>query len=82
MPDLRLHRDEPETDPPAPLPFRSPDRSWRQAGTSEDSIKRVEQALSDVENKFAQLRELADELTDPIPLSEWLNNDDDDPWAA
>lgn len=82
MHDLRLHRDEPESDPPAPLPFKRPDRSWRQAGEGEDSIKQVEAPLNDVENKFGQLREQAEELSGPIAFSDWLCDDDDDPWAA
>lgn len=82
MYDLRLHRDEPETDPPAPLPFRSPDRSWRQAGKGADSIKQVEAALRDVENKFEQVKEQAQELSGPIAFSDWVSDDDDDPWAA
>lgn len=88
---LKLHRDEPEQpDPPAPIPFSSPDRTWRSAGgrnevgTGMDSVQRVEQALADVESKFDELKEHADELEDSFPLSRWLDGDDDDdgPWAA
>ncbi|MBO6740243.1 MAG: hypothetical protein JJ916_10320 [Phycisphaerales bacterium] len=89
MPYLKLHRDEPEQpDPPAPIPFNSPDRTWRNAGTQEaakmDTILRVEQALADVESKFDELKQHADELEDSFPLSRWLDSDDDDdgPWAA
>ncbi|MCR9074959.1 MAG: hypothetical protein NXI07_02870 [bacterium] len=89
MPYLKLHRDEPEQpDPPAPIPFNTPDRTWRSAGTQEsskmDTILRVEQALADVESKFDELRQHADELEDSFPLSRWLDSDDDDdgPWAA
>ena len=86
---LKLHRDEPEQpDPPAPIPFRSPDRTWRQAGGEQqgapemDSITRVEQALSRVEGKFDELKEQADELCEPIQISRWVDDDDDGPWAA
>lgn len=82
MPNLRLHRDEPETDPPAPLPFSSPDRTWRQAGGFHDSIRQVEDALNDVDQKFRQLREQSDELIGPISLCDWLDDGDDDPRAA
>lgn len=82
MYDLRLHRDEPETDPPAPLPFKRPDRSWRKAGEGIDSIKQVEAALRDFENKFEQVKEQAQELSGPIAFSDWVSDDDDDPWAA
>ncbi len=87
MYDLRLHRDEPDKEPPAPLPFRSPDRSpdrsWRHAGEGIDSIQHVEEALRDVENKFGQLKEQAEELSGPIAFSDWhSDDDDDDPWAA
>ena len=88
---LKLHRDEPELpEPPAPIPFDSPDRTWRHAGqgpsTGEemDSIARVEEALARVEQKFDELRENAEELSESFPLSNWLetSDDDDGPWAA
>lgn len=82
---LKLHKDEPEKpEPPAPIPFKSPDRSWRNAGSDNlDSIARVEQALSDVESKFDELKEHADELESSFRMAEWLGDDDDDgPWAA
>jgi len=80
---LKLHRDEPDQEPPAPLPFESPNRTWRQAGDqSGDSIKRAEQALTDVESKFTDLRRQADAMSDPIQMSDWLDDDDDGPRAA
>jgi hypothetical protein len=88
---LKLHRDEPELpEPPAPIPFESPDRSWRQAGQGPnaageiDSIARVEEALARVEQKFDELKDHAEELSDSFPLAHWLepNEDDDGPWAA
>lgn len=82
---LKLHRDEPEQPaPPAPLPFRSPDRSWREAGSDPiDSIAMAEQALEDVEQKMSQLAEQADELGASFSMSEWIDDEDDDgPWAA
>ncbi|MHA7814688.1 MAG: hypothetical protein ACX94C_14990 [Phycisphaerales bacterium] len=88
---LKLHRDEPEQPaPPAPIPFNAPDRSWRNAGEQPkepiemDSIARVEQALSNVERRFDELKEHADELEDSFQLSNWLDSSDDDdgPWAA
>lgn len=87
MPYLKLHRDEPEQEPPAPIPFRSPDRTWRNAGEDNqtdraDSIERVEQALADVENRFDNLREQVNELTEPIQMADWVDDDDDGPWAA
>lgn len=89
MPFLKLHRDEPEAEAPAPLPFKEPDRRWRQAGESSegadrvDSIKQVEKALRRVERAFGELSKQVDEYAEPIQLSEWLDDDDDDgPWAA
>lgn len=86
---LKLHRDEPEQpEPPAPIPFRSPDRTWREAGGEQhggaemDSVTRVEQALSRVEEKFSDLTTQVDELCEPIQLSRWIDDDDDGPWAA
>lgn len=81
MSNLRLHRDEPEQEPPAPLPFGSPDRSWRRTDEQPDSIEQVERALANVESRFEQLRKMADEI-EPIRMSEWLDDDDDGPWAA
>lgn len=79
---LRLHRDEPDQDPPAPIPFTSPDRTWREGGEKEpDSIERAQRALSDVESKFEELRKQVDEI-EPIQMSDWLDDDDDGPRAA
>jgi hypothetical protein len=81
---LKLHRDEPEHEPPAPIPFQRPDRTWRgtDADQSIDSIRQVENALSDVESKFDRLREQAKELTEPIRMADWMDEDDDGPYAA
>ncbi len=90
MPILKLHSYEPETEPPAPLPFQSPDQSWRTAERTDepgeepmDSIARVEQALAGIDSKLEQLSEQADEYFEPIQLSHWISpNDDDGPHAA
>lgn len=88
MPYLKLFRDEPETEAPAPIPFRSPDRNWREAGEPTqgpqpmDSIAQVEQALGRVENIFEDLSRQADAYCEPIRLSDWIDDDDDGPWAA
>jgi hypothetical protein len=82
---LKLHRDEPEQpEPPAPIPFNSPDRTWRNTESAPtDSVTRVEEALSRVEQKFDELKEHADELDESFRMAEWLGGDDDDePWAA
>lgn len=92
MPFLKLHIDEPETEPPAPLPFKSDaaDQSWRQAQRADrpeeermDSITQVEQALSAMQHKLDELEEQVDEYFEPIPMSRWMPDEDDDgPWAA
>lgn len=87
MPYLKLSRDEPETQAPQPLPFLSADRSWRGARVDDgeermDSIARVEEALSRVESTFESLSEQAQELCEPIRMADWLDSDDDGPWAA
>jgi hypothetical protein len=79
---LKLHRDEPETEAPAPIPFNSPDRSWRNAGKEMDSIAQVEQALADVDRNFSSLSEQVNELPEPIRMSDWMDDDDDGPYAA
>ena len=93
MPYLKLCRDEPETEAPQPLPFDPSKRSWRSAGQSSDdshpngeakmdSIARVEAALEQVESKFESLNEQVEECCDPIRMADWLDEEDDGPWAA
>ncbi len=88
---LKLHRDEPETQAPPPLPFEPLTRTWRSTGTKTnehageppmDSIEQVEQALSRVESTFETLSEQVEELCEPIRMSDWLDSHDDGPWAA
>ena len=86
---LKLHRDEPETEAPAPIPFQSSQRSWRQAGAQPqdeqeiDSIAHVENALARVDEKFDELSGQVEELLEPIPMSRWLHDEEDDgPWVA
>lgn len=79
MPHLRLVRDEPETEPPAPFVIRD----WRQAapvGTL-DVIAEVEQAFGRVQRSIDSLNEQLDEA-DPFPFPGRINTDDDGPWAA
>jgi len=89
MPYLKLSRDEPETQAPQPLPFQSTDRSWRSARQDQDpgedhmdSIARVEQALGRVESTFESLSEQVEEICEPIRMADWLDANDDGPWAA
>jgi hypothetical protein len=93
MPYLKLHRDETETEtetqPPQPLPFSTAPRRFRDAGEDGtpgeegmDSIARVEQALNRVEGNFERLSEQVDELCEPIRMADWLDSEDDGPWAA
>jgi hypothetical protein len=92
---LKLFRDEPETEAPQPIPFRSSDRTWRSTdaqdhstdrngeGTdSMDSITRVENALQQVENVFENLTEQVNEYCEPIRMADWLEENDDGPYAA
>jgi len=86
---LKLFRDEPETLAPEPLPFEGIERSWRSAGADHDSgehpmdsIKQVEQALNQVEKNLETLTEQVDEYCEPIRMSDWLDTQDDGPWAA
>lgn len=79
MPHLRLVVDEPETDPPAPLPIRD----WRRPETDDavDSIAEVEKALGRVQRAFDALNDQMDEL-DPLPFPRRRDPEDDGPWAA
>lgn len=81
MPHLRLVTDEPEIDPPAPLPidaWRTPGRS----GTGEvlDSIAEVEQALGRVQSGLDSLSAQVD-AAEPFPFP-GRNDGDDGPYAA
>jgi len=91
MPYLKLTQDEPETEAPQPLPFCSPEQPWRTAGSDADhahgdpkmdSIARVEEALNQVENTFENLSEQVEEFCEPIRMVDWLDADDDGPFAA
>jgi len=98
MPFLKLHRDEPETEAPQPLPFDQDARNWGRAGRDAgaeqseqavhagdkpmDSIAQVEQALSRVENAFVSLSEQVDEVCEPISMADWIDDHDDGPYAA
>jgi len=93
MPYLKLHRDETETEteiqPPQPLPFSTAQRRFRDAGEDGthgekgmDSIARVEQALNRVEGNFDRLSKQVDELYEPLRMADWLDAEDDGPWAA
>ena len=86
---LKLSRDEPEAIAPEPLPFEPIERSWRSAGADQDpgeqpmdSIKQVEQALSQVDKNLESLSEQVDEYCAPIRMADWLDEHDDGPWAA
>ncbi len=92
MPELKLHSYEPETEPPAPLPFRNPSQTWRTTDpegglphTEEsrmDSIAHAEQALAALDSKLGDLSEQVDEYCEPISMKSWMEDDDDGPWAA
>ncbi len=89
MPFLKLCKDEIEPEAPQPIPFQSPDRSWRTTDADDstkdepmDSIARVEEALNRVENTFDKLSEQIDEFCEPIRMSDWIDDDDDGPYAA
>lgn len=80
MPRLRLVTDEPELDPPAPLPIEA----WRHAPDPEalDSIEAVERALTSAQRAMDALSEQAEALDDePLPFP-GRRDDDDGPWAA
>ncbi len=86
---LKLFRDEPEPLAPEPLPFGPIDRSWRSSGAEHnpgaypmDSIEQVEQALNQVEKNLETLTGQVEEYCEPIRMSDWLDTQDDGPWAA
>jgi len=84
---LKIHRDEPEIQPPEPLPFDPSAKTWRSTSEPQgeqpmDSIAQVEQALGRVENTFERLSDQVDELCEPIRMADWLESDDDGPFAA
>ena len=82
MPHLRLVTDEPEIDPPAPLPIRN----WRPAEPA--SLPAPLDAVAEVERSFARAQEIIDRLNneldslDPLPFPRRKDSDDDGPWAA
>lgn len=82
MVNLRLVIDEPEFEPPAPLPFRS----WRRPGEDTlDVVKDIERALDRAQESISTLDCLVDEAfasTDPIPFPRRIPGNDDGPWAA
>ncbi len=80
MPRLRLVTDEPEIEPPAPLPIDA----WRSPGrddtrTARDPIASVEEALSRVQSGLDDLSAQL-ESEDPFPFPG--RRDDDGPYAA
>ncbi len=85
---LKLHRDEPEPEAPAPIPFRSPDRSWRMSSRTgqehdTDPIAQANAALERAERNLDELSRHVDEYAQPFRLSDWRSDEDDDgPWAA
>jgi hypothetical protein len=82
MPHLRLVTDEPEIDPPAPLPISS----WR-AHTSTandptiDTIADVERAMSRLQAGIDSLNAQLDDA-DPFPFPGRNGGNDDGPYAA
>ncbi len=82
MPHLRLVTDEPEIDPPAPLPIRN----WRPAEPA--LLPTTLDAVVEVERSFARAQEIIDRLSneldslDPFPFPRRKDSDDDGPWAA
>lgn len=79
MPHLRLVVDEPEIDPPAPLPIRD----WRRTDTTDtlDVIVQVEQAFGRVQRSIDSLSDQLDSM-EPLPFPRRTDGDDDGPWAA
>jgi len=86
MPYLKLCRDEPEHETPPTLPFRSA-RSAEKSGDTRsgghmDSITQAEVALRRVEETFDRLSGQVEEFCEPIRMADWLESEDDGPWAA
>ncbi len=87
---LKLFRDEPETLAPEPLPFEPIKRAWMSTRADHhdsgdrpmESITQVEQALSQVERNLETLAGQVEECCEPIRMSDWLDAQDDGPWAA
>jgi hypothetical protein len=82
MPHLRLVTDEPEIDPPAPLPIRN----WRPAeattlSTPLDVVAEVEQSFARGQQIIERLSSELDSL-EPLPFPRRRDFDDDGPWAA
>lgn len=80
-PRLRLVTDEPEIDPPAPLPISA----WRTPGRVDadetlDSIAEVEKAIGRVQSNLHSLIEQLDHA-EPFPFPR-RGDDDDGPHAA
>ncbi|MEM9372396.1 MAG: hypothetical protein AAGA55_02020 [Planctomycetota bacterium] len=83
MPHLRLVTDEPETDPPAPLPidaWRTPGRAASESTESlRDPIADVQHALERVQTGLDRLSTELD-AAEPFPFPR--RDDDDGPFAA
>lgn len=83
MPRLRLVTDEPELDPPAPLPISA----WRGTMTTDapvlDAVAEVERALGNAQRSMDTLTLLAAEHdAAPLRFPGRRTDDDDGPWAA
>ncbi len=88
---LKIHRDEPETEAPAPLSFERAQSSWRstdrqadddQGSPAMDSIRNVELALGRVDDLMEDLSEQVEELCEPMQISDWMPDENEGPWVA